>query len=233
MVYFPSCVVRAMGPSAKDRDRRPLFDATLSLLDKAGYDVTFPKGMERLCCGMPFESKGYPEEADRKADELGETLLEASRGGEIPVLFDTSPCAYTMKRKADPRLEIHEPAGFIHSFLLKDLAIRKSHETAALHVTCSSVKMGVADKLVEVARACVDDVVVPKRVGCCGFAGDKGFTRPELNASALSELAAGLPPGCRAGYSNSRTCEIGLSLHGGIPYQSIVYLVDRCTERRT
>jgi D-lactate dehydrogenase len=228
VVYFPSCIVRAMGSSPRDRDPRPLFDATLSLLDKGGYDVTFPKGMERLCCGMPFESKGYPEEADRKAQELGEALLETTRGGEIPVLFDTSPCAYTMKRKADPRLRIHEPAEFVHAFLLKELSFRKSRETVALHVTCSSVKMGVADKLIEVARACAADVVVPKRVGCCGFAGDKGFTRPELNASALSELAAGLPPGCGAGYSNSRTCEIGLSLHGGIPYQSILYLVDSC-----
>lgn len=32
-----------------------------------------------------------------------------------------------------------------------------------------------------------------------------------------------------AGYSNSRTCEIGLSAHAGIPYRSILYLVDRCT----
>jgi D-lactate dehydrogenase len=28
------------------------------------------------------------------------------------------------------------------------------------------------------------------------------------------------------GFSTSRTCEIGLSLHGGISYQSIAYLVD-------
>jgi acetate kinase len=34
---------------------------------------------------------------------------------------------------------------------------------------------------------------------------------------------------CEARSSNSRGCEIGLSQHGGIPYQSIVYLVDRCT----
>jgi len=46
-------------------------------------------------------------------------------------------------------------------------------------------------------------------------------------------LRAGLGDGCQAGYSNSRTCEIGLSLHGGIPYQSIVFLVDRCTSAST
>ena len=87
--------------------------------------------------------------------------------------------------------------------------------------------MGVGEKLREVAEACAERVVVPP-VGCCGFAGDRGFTRPELNASALRDLRNSLPPGCEAGYSNSRTCQIGLSLHAGIPYQSIVHLVDRC-----
>jgi hypothetical protein len=36
--------------------------------------------------------------------------------------------------------------------------------------------------------------------------------------------------GCEAGYSNSRTCEISLSEHSRIEYQSIVYLVDQLTE---
>jgi len=31
------------------------------------------------------------------------------------------------------------------------------------------------------------------------------------------------------GYSNSRTCEVGLETNGGIPYQSIVYLVNEVT----
>ena len=50
-----------------------------------------------------------------------------------------------------------------------------------------------------------------------------------LTASALSGLRAALPPGCDRGYSNSRACEIGLTTHAGVPYQSIVYLVDACT----
>ena len=58
-----------------------------------------------------------------------------------------------------------------------------------------------------------------------------GFDLPELNAAALAELKPSLPGECTSGYSNSRTCEIGLSEHGGISYQSIVYLVDRCTEK--
>ena len=53
---------------------------------------------------------------------------------------------------------------------------------------------------------------MPAEIGCCGFAGDKGFTTPELNAYALRKLKASLEQaGVTHGYSNSRTCEIGLT----------------------
>jgi len=67
---------------------------------------------------------------------------------------------------------------------------------------------------------------------CCGFAGDKGFNRPELNDHALRDLKAAIPPRCVTGYSTSRTCEIGLSEHAGIPYESILFLVDACAHSR-
>jgi D-lactate dehydrogenase len=71
-------------------------------------------------------------------------------------------------------------------------------------------------------------VVQPAEVGCCGWAGDKGFTVPQLNEHALRHLARALPADCRSGYSTSRTCEIGLSERSGRPYRSIVTLVDAC-----
>jgi D-lactate dehydrogenase len=227
VVYFPACVARAMGPARADPDARALFEAVLSLLAKADYDVLFPKRLEALCCGLTFESKGFPELADEKARELSRALLEASDGGRIPVLCDTSPCLYRMKGALDPRLTLHEPVEFIHAHLMDKLRFERKRETVAVHVTCSSIKMGLAEKFRAVAEACAERVVVPA-LGCCGFAGDKGFDVPELNASALAGLREAVSD-CEAGYSNSRTCEIGLSVHGGIPYQSIVYLVDRCT----
>jgi len=36
--------------------------------------------------------------------------------------------------------------------------------------------------------ACAAEVVQPERVGCCGWAGDKGWTVPELNEHALRDL---------------------------------------------
>ncbi|HEY6100598.1 MAG TPA: FAD-linked oxidase C-terminal domain-containing protein, partial [Anaeromyxobacter sp.] len=227
-VYFPSCVVRTMGPARGDPDRRALPEAMISVLDKAGYDVRFPSDLASLCCGLSFESKGFPRLADEKARELERALLAATEGGKLPVVCDTSPCLQRMRATLDPRLSIQEPAEFIHDRLMERLRFERRKGAVALHVTCSSIKMGLEPKLRAVAEACAEKVVVPP-TGCCGFAGDKGFTNPELTASALAGLRAALPPGCDRGYSNSRACEIGLSTHAGVPYQSIVYLVDACT----
>jgi len=218
-----------MGPSKYDKDQRKVFEAMLSILKKAGYKVLFPEGMEKLCCGLPFESKGFFEQADRMSAELEKALL-ACGGGTYPVLCDTSPCLYRMRNAFSSGLKLYEPVEFIHTFLMDRLTFRKAPDTVAVHVTCSSVKMGLAEKFRAVAEACSEKVIIPPAVGCCGFAGDRGFSYPELNESALAELRGSIPADCSSGYSNSRTCEIGLTRHSGIDYQSIVYLVDNCTE---
>lgn len=233
VVYFPSCIIRAMGPAQGDLDQRPLFEAMLSVLDKAQYDVLFPRDMEKLCCGLTFESKGLFTQAASMAKALEEALLAKSNNGEYPILCDTSPCLYRMRSAFTSKVKLYEPVEFIHTFLMDRLAFTKTAGTVALHVTCSSTKMGLAEKFKAVAQACAETVVLPPKVGCCGFAGDRGFSYPELNASALATLKASLPEGTNAGYSNSRTCEIGLSVHSGISYQSLVYLVDRCTSGKT
>ena len=81
VVYFPSCIVRTMGPSPGDPDQRALFEAVCSLLEKGGYEILHPPGMAGLCCGMPFGSKGFSEEAERKRlesalKELKKTLAK-------------------------------------------------------------------------------------------------------------------------------------------------------------
>jgi D-lactate dehydrogenase len=228
-VYFPSCISRTMGPARGDPDRDPLHAVTLRLLEKAGYEVLFPAKMETLCCGTPFESKGFMAQADAKAAELEAALLEATDGGKLPVLCDTSPCLYRMKKAMDQRLNLLDPVEFTLTHLMERLQVSPVDETIAYHHTCSSVKMGIEAKALTLAKACAAEVVVPDHVGCCGFAGDRGFNYPELNASALQLLRAGVAGKCTAGYSTSRTCEIGLSAHSGIHYKSILYLVDRCT----
>jgi D-lactate dehydrogenase len=170
--------------------------------------------------------------ADLKSAEL-ERALRAVRGGASwPIVFDTSPCAYRMKRYLGPDSDLvaHDVIEFVHDTILPRVSIKRTDEPAAIHPVCSVRKMGTADKLAAIARRCSSEVVTVDDVLCCGFAGDKGFTQPELNEYALRHLKQAIPPECTSGYSSSRTCEIGLSEQSGLPYRSIVHLVDECVE---
>ena len=130
-------------------------------------------------------------------------------------------------------VRMYEPVEFIDKYLMDRLVFNRVPETVAIHITCSMTKLGKGDIVRRVAEACAEKVVVPAEVGCCGFAGDRGFTYPEMNAFALRKLRRQIRDnGIRAGYSNSRTCEIGLNTNSGIPYQSLVYLVERCTHAK-
>lgn len=232
-VYFPSCINRTMGV-AEDapKGQEPLPDVLVRLARKAGWEPVFPKEMKNLCCGMIWESKGMPDVADSKLHELEVALLAASEGGKLPVVCDQSPCLHRMK-KGIKSLRLCEPAEFIHDYLAQELDFHRSDRPVAVHITCSSRLMGVGAKLVALAMRCSTSVTVPAEVGCCGFAGDKGFTLPALNRWGLRKLRPQIEKaGVKEGYSNSRTCEIGLSTNSGIPYKSIVYLVDECTTAR-
>lgn len=229
VVYFPSCINQTMGTAKNSPDQTPLIDKTVALLQKAGYEVIFPKNMKNLCCGTIWESKGMMDIADRKSAELEEALYEASHEGEYPVLCDQSPCLHRM-REVMTKVKLYEPVEFIYTFLKEKLIFSPIDTPVAVHITCSMRKMNLGNMLVELARLCSTHVIVPEEVGCCGFAGDRGFTHPEVNAYALRKLKPQLEKaGVKMGYSNSRTCEIGLTTNAGIPYVSIVYLVDKCT----
>ncbi len=230
VVYFPSCAARAMGgPAREDAERDSLPQKTRSLLKKAGYTIIYPEKLDKLCCGQAFESKGFMAQADRKSRELSDALLAASGSGKIPVLCDTSPCFYRMQTTLDKRLQLFEPIEFVLTFLMDRLSFTQLDVKVAVHPTCSTRKLGLEAKLEQLAGACAREVIMPADVYCCGFAGDRGFNFPELNASALKDLKQHVCT-CEAGYSTSKTCEIGLSLHSGIPYRSILYLVDEASE---
>jgi len=230
VVYFPSCLNQMMGlPRHGSVAEKPLVEEMVSLLGKAGYEVIFPEKMEKLCCGMMWESKGMPDLADKKSKELEEALLKASENGRWPVLCDQSPCLHRM-RKNIRSMKLYEPAEFIMTFLKDRLVFHQDDTPVAVHVTCSTKLMGLSGTIISLAKMCSTNVIVPEEVGCCGFAGDKGMTHPELNAWALRKLKDSVK-GAKVGYSNSRTCEIGLSGHSGIPYMSIAYLVDSHTTK--
>jgi D-lactate dehydrogenase len=231
VIYFPSCASRTMGASADEADKRSLFAVASSVFAKGGYQLLVPDEVAQLCCGMPFSSKGLPDIAMEKGQQLAKHLHAISQDGDIPIVFDTSPCTLQMAG-LDQALPIFDTSEFIVKHLLQALHITPQTEPVALHITCSSRKMGLAPYLLTLAQACAVEVIEPEHIYCCGFAGDKGLFVPELNASALSTLKQQIPPDCHSGYSNSRTCEIGLSHHAGIPYRSLLFLLDSVSQAR-
>lgn len=69
-------------------------------------------------------------------------------------------------------------------------------DSVAIHVPCSSKKMGIEESFSKLAGMCAHEVV-PTGVPCCGMAGDRGMRYPELTAGALQHL--NLPKDCKGG----------------------------------
>ncbi|MFV0563312.1 FAD-binding and (Fe-S)-binding domain-containing protein [Malaciobacter mytili] len=231
VVYFPSCINRTMGLSSASKEEKQLFDTTVELLHKAGFEIIFPKKIDSLCCGMPFSSKGYDKQAKIKSHELEEALIKASNNGEFPILCDTSPCTKKMIESFEFKLKLFEPIEFALEHLIPNLEIKTINEPITIHTTCSSRKMGLHEKFIKLAKLCSSEVIVPNDVTCCGFAGDRGFNFPELNQSALRNLKSGIK-NAKYAFSTSKTCEIGLSEYSGLDYNSIFYLINSCSKAK-
>lgn len=232
VVYLPSCASRVFAPDESAADKRSIMQIMHSLTSKAGIELLLPEQANELCCGMPFASKGLPQQATSKGEQLLAIAEQLSENGRYPVVFDASPCALTTTSAAQQRgLTVLESAEFAYQYLLPKLTLTAQSEPVMLHVTCSSKRRGSEQQLVDLAKACCSEVIIPADIECCGFAGDKGFNLPELNANALKTLRSQVPNNCSSGISNSRSCEIGLTQHSGINYQSVLYLLDKVSSK--
>ncbi|OWY40363.1 4Fe-4S ferredoxin [Xenophilus sp. AP218F] len=230
VVLFVSCVNRVLGEGGGEHSAA---EHTVRLLRRAGFAPRFPAGMDGLCCGQPFASANAFAALAQSERSLNLALLEASEQGRYPVYLDNSPCSARVieaqgQGLIDPRLQLFDAARFLAGRALPRLAFSRQLDELALHIPCSAAKTGAAEALRQLAAACCRHLLAPD-IACCGFAGDKGFTVPELNANSLRGLRSALPATCRHGVSMSRTCQIGLTEHSGRAYQSIEALLDFCT----
>ena len=226
VVYFPTCAGRMFGA---DTAEQALSATVIRVLERAGYAPILPEGVNGLCCGQSFASKGLADDADRKSAELEAALMKASNNGEYPIVLDASACTLRMKTFLAERLKVYDLVEFAHDALLPRLMLHKKDAPVLIHLNCSARRMGAEAKLRKLAEACAERAVLPAEVKCCGFGGDRGFVVPELNAHALRKLHADVPEGCCGGYSSNQTCEIGLTAATGLPYRSIVHLLDECS----
>ena len=237
VVYFPSCLTRSMGGPPLDPGAPALLEIIMQLSQRAGLAVSLPPESHGQCCGMPFGSKGYTQANRAMLHSTLAKLWAWSDSGALPVVIDASSCAYTLRACApdlEPadlelwrQLKLLDAVEYARDWLLPRLHITPRPGRVLLHPNCALQKLGLAGALEQVARACVETVVIPESLGCCGFAGDRGLLLPELTASATrherQEVLAGQYDGY---YSSNLTCEMGLALATGKQYRSFLYLLE-------
>ena len=239
-IYFPACISRMMGHLPGEPEDLSLVEALVKVSARAGMPVHIPQDVEGTCCGVPFSSKGFDEAHRYTVNHAIEKFWAWSEQGRLPVVMDTSPCTYgvlTSRNYLTPenqarfdQLKIIDSTAFAHDVLLPKLTVARKVSSVVLHPVCSLTKMNLVPKLEGVAAACADKVVVPRDAGCCGFAGDRGFTHAELTASATKHEAEEVKAQSFDGYyASSRTCEIGMTRSTGQVYRSFLYLLEAAT----
>ncbi|MBY6185382.1 FAD-binding oxidoreductase [Marinobacter hydrocarbonoclasticus] len=229
VVYFAACGGRTFGPTPKDPDSTTLPEVMVTLLERAGYEVRVPDNTRALCCGQMWESKGDYKNADGKRSEMITALKALTNNGEYPVLIDALSCTKRTLQDAEVDFTLVDMVDFMASELLGKLTVIRKKPSVALHVGCTASHMNVGGKMETIARHFADEVVRPEGIYCCGFAGEKGLFKPEINADALRHLKARLPEQIREGYYANRMCEVGLTRHSGISYRHLAYLMEECT----
>jgi D-lactate dehydrogenase len=232
-VYVPSCTNRIFGGNP--------VEALVEVSRRAGLPVWIPGDVAGSCCGLPWSSKGFGEAHRHKANEMVERLWGWSSEGALPIVIDAASCTQGI---ADPgegvlseenaerlaKLEILDSVAWAHDRLLPKLEVSDKVGSATVHPTCATRHMGLAPRLRSLAGALADDVYVAPSATCCGFAGDRGISHPELTEAATRPQAEELSGRhFDAHLSSNRTCEIGLSRATGAEYESVILLLERLT----
>jgi D-lactate dehydrogenase len=251
-VYVPSCTNRIFGPTPADgtqsgdvdrfESRRPsVVEALVEVSRRAGRPVWIPPEVVGSCCGLPWSSKGFGEAHRHKANEMVERLWQWSDEGAMPIVVDASSCTQGISDPGDgvlseenaerlAKLEILDSVAWAHDHLLPWLELTDKVGSATVHPTCATRHMGLVPRLRSLAGALADDVYVAPSATCCGFAGDRGISHPELTEAATRPQAEELSGRhFDAHLSNNRTCEIGLSRATGENYESFLIKLEELT----
>jgi D-lactate dehydrogenase len=196
--------------------------------------------VEGSCCGLPWSSKGFEAAHKHKANEMVERLWEWSGEGALPVVIDAASCTGAVADPAEgvlseenaerlAQMEIVDSVTWALR-LLPNLETGDKVRSATVHPTCATRRLGLAPALRALASALADDVYIAPSATCCGFAGDRGITHPELTASATRPQAEELAGRSFDAYlASNRTCEIAMTRATGKTYESPLILLEWLT----
>ncbi|MFJ6706516.1 MULTISPECIES: FAD-binding and (Fe-S)-binding domain-containing protein [unclassified Streptomyces] len=236
-VFFAACIGSVFAAEGTTGGASAAF---LRLCERAGVQVTVPDELPGLCCGTPWQSKGYTDGHRTMAARTLEALWRASDQGRLPVVCDASSCTHGLEQLPDvlaepdrarfAALRFVDSVVFTAEHLLPALPEPRRLTSLALHPTCSTVHLGIDGALRTVAAAVSDAVTVPDTWGCCAFAGDRGLLHPEITASATAAQAAEINSGTYDAYAScNRTCEMGMTRATGRLYRHVLELLDEAT----
>ncbi|MBP1134092.1 D-lactate dehydrogenase [Arthrobacter sp. PvP023] len=239
-VYFPACVGTMFGPAGAgpDAEGRGVQYSFEQLCGRAGLTLLVPEGIDGLCCGTPWSSKGMDAGRKTMREKTLAALREATRDGELPIVCDASSCTEGLRQAVESdipaagqrALRMVDAVDFAAERILPRLPGHGKLESLALHPTCSSTRMGLNDALGAIAGAVAERVEVPENWGCCAFAGDRGMLHPELTASATAKQALEVADmGAAAHASCNRTCELGMTRATGAQYRHVLELLEEVT----
>lgn len=236
-VYFPACVNTMFGPAdvSPESPGQGVQYSFEQLSARVGLTLLVPQGIDGLCCGTPWSSKGMADGQETMRAKTVAALRQATRDGELPIVCDASSCTEGLRHAVESEvpaegqlpLRIVDAVDFAAERILPRLPEYEKLASLALHPTCSSTRMGLNDALSVVAGAVADRVDIPENWGCCAFAGDRGMLHPELTASATARQAMDVADMNAAAHAScNRTCELGMTRATGSQYRHVVELLE-------
>lgn len=243
-VFFPACVNEMFG-GIDGNGNAAKVNASVALRNlslRAGLRWRTPENISAMCCGTPWKSKGMLAGYEEMRQRVLPALWEATDGGKLPVVCDAASCTEglqilrdTLEKAAefDPKwaeIQIIDAVEFAAVSLLPNLEINRTLESLVLHPTCSLTHLGLIEHMRMIAEAISAEVVIPKRWGCCGYAGDRGMLHPELTQAATALEAAEVNERSYEAYASvNRTCEQGMTEATGHSYQNLLQLLEWAT----
>ncbi len=227
-VYLPSCVNSMFGAAEGGPGAT---SALVTLAERAGVRLIVPSGIESLCCGTPWSSKGYTEGLSAMTTRVRGAVRSASGGRKLPVISDASSCTEGFARiLRSEGFHVVDSVEFAATEILPRVSAEPVVDSLVLHPTCSSRHLELDPQLIHVAEATARTVHVPTDWGCCAYAGDRGMLHPELTAAATRPEAAEVASlQAQAHASCNRTCELAMTRATGHPYQHVLELLERAT----
>lgn len=224
-VLFPACIGAMFGAEEGDGASAALVE----LCRVAGVPVRTPDGIDGLCCGTPWSSKGYRNGHAAMRDRAVASLNAATDRGRLPIVVDASSCAEGLLKllsSSTAHFTVVDALEFVAANVLPKLPAVMRIPRAVVHPTCATTVLGSTPSLVRLADAVADEVIVPTDWGCCAFAGDRGLLHPGLTAAATDpeavQIAALEEVPDTAYVSANRTCEIGMTRATGHTYRHIL-----------